>query len=179
MDWDSAFDKILFTNPGADDEQLHTFARHWNIALRDEEIQLVKDQQRNPFPTHSPLYSQYKPLDTAQWTFPQKPLPDSYLNLLGWANGGEYQTGERMFQFFRMDELREMNLVYEVLHYMLGALSFGMDGGGRHYLFDMRSDLVNGEYPILLADSGNLDYSDAQHVADSLWELCIRGEELD
>lgn len=179
MDWNTVFDQVVSANPGADEETLRQLGSNWNGALSEADIQLVKDQQRNPFPPHSPMYSQYKPLNAAQWTFPQKPLPDSYLHLLRWANGGEYQTGERTFQLFAMDQLREMNLVYEVPHYMPGALSFGMDGSGNHYLFDMRSDPVEGEYPIILAGSGNLDYDDALHAADSLLELCSQGEELE
>ncbi len=178
MNWASIFERVFSMNEGATEEQLCQWAEDWNRALSEEEIKLVHDQQRNPFPLTSPLYEQYQPLDATHWSFPQKPLPDSYLDLLRWSTRGEYQTGERSFQFFSIDELREMNLVYEFPHYMPGALSFAMDGGGYHYVFDMRQAPVNGEYPILLADSGNLNYEDALHAADSLVELCSHGEEL-
>ncbi|MFD1885529.1 SMI1/KNR4 family protein [Paenibacillus wenxiniae] len=179
MQWESVFEIVLSAHVGATDEQLHQWANAWNRALSAEEIKQVQDQQRNPFPHNSPLYSQYTPLDATHWSFPQQPLPSSYLQLLRWSNGGEYQTGARTFQLFGINELREMNLTYEVLHYMPGAISFGMDGGGNHYLFDMRNDLIDGEYPILLASSGNLDYDDALYAADSLMELCSQGKELE
>ncbi|MEW4370752.1 hypothetical protein [Paenibacillus kandeliae] len=59
------------------------------------------------------------------------------------------------------------------LHYHSGW----MDGRGNHYLFDMCNDPIEDEYPIMLAGSGNLDYDDALHAANSLLELCSQGEE--
>lgn len=92
----------------------------------------------------------------------------SYLDLLKYSNGGEFQQGERYFQFFHNGDLREMNLAYELPEYMPNAVSFAMDGSGNHYMFDMREESGDGEYPILFAHSGNLGYEDCERVADSL-----------
>lgn len=67
-----------------------------------------------------------------------------------YSNGGEFQNGERYFQFFNTEDLREMNLAYELPEYMPGAVSFAMDGCGNHYMFDMREEKRNNEYPVLL-----------------------------
>lgn len=72
-----------------------------------------------------------------------------------------------------------MNLAYEFAEYMPGPFSFAMDGSGNHYIFDMRELSRNGEYPILVAHSGNLGYEDCVHVGNSLPELCMGTDEIE
>lgn len=177
--WNSIFEYQFTKEEPASAATIREFRDSWNRSLTAEEIYECSSRQTNPFPVSSPLHSQYKPLDPSTWRLPQQPLPDSYLQLLAYANGGEFQTGERNFAFFGTEDLREMNLVYEIPYYMAGAVSFGMDGGGNHYLFDMRAGRVNGEYPIILASSGNLGFEDCIHAANSLLELCTGREALD
>jgi len=55
---------------------------------------------------------------------------------------------------------------------MPDSLPFAFDGYGDFYLFDMRRDPVEGEYPILFILSGNLGYEDAIIVATSFVEAC-------
>lgn len=71
-----------------------------------------------------------------------------------------------------------MNLAYESLEYMPNAVSFAMDGSGNHYMFDMREEPTNGEYPILFAHSGGLGYEECEQVANSLPALCTEKWEL-
>ena len=63
-----------------------------------------------------------------------------------------------------------MNLAYELPEYMPNAVSFAMDGSGNHYMFDMREEPINGEYPILFAHSGAWD----MRSANGLRILCQR-----
>ncbi|PAF30470.1 SMI1/KNR4 family protein [Paenibacillus sp. 7516] len=177
--WNDVFEKEWEKRPGAKREELHVFLQTWNDALSVQELQEIRARQKNPFPKSSPFYEQYTPLDPSSWSFPKRPLPDSHAHLLTYSNGGEFQNGERIFQFHGTPDFREMNLAYEFAEYMPGSVSFAMDGSGNHYIFDMREASRNGEYPILFAHSGNLGYEDCVHVADSLPELCRGTDEIE
>jgi hypothetical protein len=176
MNWDSVFGVCYRKHPGAGAEELMRFAREWNNPLSPEEKADITGRQRNPFPVTDPLHSLYRPFDPGLWTLPGLPLPALYLEFLSYSNGGEFGNGERFFQFFGTADLRAMMLAYEFPQYMSGGVPFAMDGSGHHYIWDMRSPLGNGEYPILAAHSGNLGYDDAARIADSFKELC-RGTE--
>lgn len=176
--WSSTFEQEFSRLPGATSDEISSFVQTWNGQLTEQEMQEIRDRQRNPFPKTSPFYSQYKPLEPSPWLFPQRDFPQSYLDFLSFANGGEFQNGERYFQFFGTVGLREMNLAYEFAEYMPGSVSFAMDGSGNHYIFDMRKPQVKGEYPILYAHSGNLDYDECRLVAGSFNELCSERREL-
>jgi len=63
-------------------------------------------------------------------------------------------------------------LAYHVPQYMPGALPFAMDGGGGFYLFDLRADAIDGEYPIFFAHAGNLGWDDAVPVAQTFPDAC-------
>lgn len=60
-----------------------------------------------------------------------------------------------------------MNLAYGLPEYMPNAVSFAMDGSGNYYLFDMREEKRNNEYPVLIAHSGSLGYEDCRHASNS------------
>lgn len=176
--WNFRFEHEFVKHPGVAKEQINSFLYTWNKTLSEEEIIKVKEQQVNPFPKSSPYYDKYIPFDPAVWRLPQREFPDSYIDFLMYSNGGEFQNGDRYFQFFDTVDLREMNFVYEVPEYMPFAVSFAMDGSGNHYLFDMREEQRNNEYPILIAHSGNLGYEDCKLAANSFMELCIEKGEL-
>lgn len=173
MDWEAVFEVCYRRQPGLRDEELRLFAESWHKELTDEEIAEIRAKQRNPFPVSSPLHAQYRPFDPAGWSIPAKPLPAMYLDLLRYSNGGEFTNGERDFQFFETAEFRPMLLAYEFPEYMPGAVSFAMDGSGNHYVWDMREDREEREYPILVVNSGNLGYDDAVKIADTFIELCL------
>jgi hypothetical protein len=88
------------------------------------------------------------------------------------AASGCYVNGDRQIGFFSAGELRSMLLEYEVPEYMPGALPIAFDGGGTFYLFDMRKAPSNGEYPILFADAGALEFEEARVVGSSFLEVC-------
>ncbi|KWX77451.1 SMI1/KNR4 family protein [Paenibacillus jilunlii] len=175
--WNTIFEYEFARMPGADSDEIASFIETWNRSLTEQEMKEIRDRQRNPFHKNSPFYSQYKPLEPSGWSFPQLDFPQSYLDFLSFSNGGEFQNGERYFQFFSTRTLREMNLAYEFAEYMPGSVSFAMNGSGNHYIFDMRKPQEGGEYPILVAHSGNLDYEGCTLAADSFNRLCTeRGE---
>ncbi|MEE4568890.1 SMI1/KNR4 family protein [Paenibacillus polymyxa] len=170
--WSIHFEQQFVKCPEATGEQIAIFLSTWNIKLSEQEIREIQQRQVNPFPKSSPFYDQYQPLDPVSWHLPQGQFPDRYIELLKYSNGGEFQNGERYFQFFNTEDLREMNLAYELPEYMPGAVSFAMDGSGNHYMFDMREEKRNNEYPILFAHSGSLGYDECEQVAHSFMELC-------
>ncbi|MBP1990886.1 SMI1/KNR4 family protein [Paenibacillus eucommiae] len=172
MNWNAVFEKEYMKIDGLSKDDLQRFLCAWNMPMSEEEIAEIVERQQNPFPVTDPLYSQYKPFDPSRWTLPQKKLPISYIDFLQYSNGGEFVNGERYFQFFSAADFRVMNLAYEFPEYMRGAVSLGMDGCGNHYIFDMREDMMDGEYPIVAAHSGNLGYEDCKKIADSLADLC-------
>ena len=157
---------------GATKEEVQALASTICEPLSAEEIQQINASQSNPFPASDPLHGKYKPFDPRKWQLPSQPLPPSYLDFLRWSNGGEVASGDRQFGFFSTATLREYLLSYNVPQYMPGALPFAFDGGGCFYLFDMRKEPVDGEYPILFVGAGNLGYEDAVHVADSFVDAC-------
>ncbi|GGG88746.1 SMI1/KNR4 family protein [Paenibacillus radicis (ex Gao et al. 2016)] len=173
MNWDTLFDKKYEMLPGLENAELEQFQNSWHKPMNDLEIQEIVSRQRNPFPVNDPLYGRYTPFDPSLWSIPQKALPASYLEFLRYSNGGEFGNGDRHFQFFSAEELRSMMLAYEFPEYMPDAVPFAMDGCGNHYVWDMRSDRDDGEYPILVASSGNLGYEDCIQIADSFVELCL------
>ena len=98
-------------------------------------------------------------------------LPTSYLNLLAISNGGGIAIGDREITYFEKESLRDYLVDYQFPIYMSGALPFGLNGGGVFYVFDMRKPAVNGEFPILAASSGDLEYENAPVIAQSIDEL--------
>ncbi|UNK16296.1 SMI1/KNR4 family protein [Paenibacillus sp. N3/727] len=176
--WTIRFEHEFIKYPGVTEEQITCFLTTWNKDLSEQEINEIKKRQVNPFPKSSPYYDQYKPFDPTGWKLPQRAFPDSYIDFMKYSNGGEFQNGERCFQFFDTEIFREMNFAYEMPEYMPFAVSFAMDGSGNHYLFDMREAARNNEYPILIAHSGNLGYEDCTLAASSFMELCTERWEL-
>ncbi|MFS0839074.1 SMI1/KNR4 family protein [Paenibacillus sp. 1P03SA] len=173
------FDETFVKRAGAAEEILEMFLQNWKLPLTEDETKEIAARQGNPFPANSPFYDAYTPIDPAGWRLPQGELPDAYADLLRYSDGGEFQNGERYFQFFSTSDFREMNLAYELPEYMPLSVSFAMDGCGNHYIFDMRQAPVKGEYPILAAHSGSLGYDDCVRVADSFEELCRGRSSLD
>jgi hypothetical protein len=184
VEWDSIFDKA---DPvaGASAADLERFVATVIEPLSLAEIEEMKRGQRNPFPKNDPLHKVWRPFDPARWVLPTWPLPPSYLALLRWSNGGEFQTGKRIFQFFPAVDpghgVRAMLLGYNLPQYMPGALPFAFNGGGTFYLFDRRAAPCNGEYPVVCAHSGNLGWEpDAcVQIATSFVEACQGTSDVD
>jgi hypothetical protein len=67
-------------------------------------------------------------------------LPDDYAEFLQQMNGGEGFVGNAYVILWRIEELLEMNLGYQVAEFAPGLFVFGSDGGGEAFAFDLRSD---------------------------------------
>lgn len=107
----------------------------------------------------------------SHWQFPSYPIPEAYLNFLQFSNGGYFDGEHRHLNLFKISEVREMMLGYCVPYWMSGVYNFGTDGCGNLYLLDMRRAPINGDYPILLVHAGDMDFADAQRIANSFTEL--------
>jgi len=179
MDWSSVFDETS-PDPGASDAEIAEFLATVGQPLTIDEISEIIHFQRSLFHEGHPLHGTC-PFDPSLWVMPTRPFPQSYLSFLRWSNGGWCRSGEREFGFFPTNHptggVRVMALAYLLPEYMPGALPFAFNGGGTFYLFDMRQDAVNGEYPIVCSHSGNQGWKENEHwfVAGSL-EECCRGK---
>ena len=107
-----------------------------------------------------------------------RPLPPSFLSLLGWSNGGEFRMGARWFQFFpALDPdhgILAMSAAYGLPRFMPQAVPFAFNGGGTFYLFDLRGPAVHDEHPEVCSHAGNLGWSaeECAWVAGSFPEAC-------
>ena len=177
MDWASVFSEA-HPRPGATDATIEHFVAEVARPMSAVEVREVSARQANPFPKGDRLHSVWRPFDAAVWVIPDRPLPSAYLSLLRWADGGEFRTGERWFQFFpTLDAgqgVRAMTLAYAVPQYMPGAMPVAFNGGGTFYLLDMRLPAVGGEYPIVCAHAGYLAWKPGacREVADSFAAAC-------
>ena len=177
MDWASVFDEA-YPQPGATDAVIEQFIAEVARPMSAAEIREVNEGQRNPFPASHPLHSAWRPFDASTWVIPSRSLPRSYLSLLRWADGGEFRTGERWFQFVpalgAQHGVRAMMRAYRFPQYMPGAVPIAFNGGGTFYLLDMRRPALEGEYPVVCAHSGYLAWeSEACFVvADSFVAAC-------
>jgi hypothetical protein len=170
--WETVFSQLFPVN-GATAADLSDLAATIGKPLSEEEARAVNASQSNPFPETDPLHAAYKPFDPQRWRFPSRPLPLSYVDFLKWSNGGSFVNGERCFDpFFSTPELRSYLVGYHVPQYMPESLPFAFDGCGDFYLFDMRRDPADGEYPILFTLAGNLSYEGAVFVTSSFVEAC-------
>jgi len=171
MDWKSLFETCVLV-PGATQEQIELCEASVFAPLTRAECAELVAVQQNPFRPTDSLHAHWKPVDPEKWQLPTGRLPPSFLDLLRWSDGPNCLVGKREFQFFGTASLREMLLAYQVPEYMPGSVPFAFNGGGIFTLFDMRQPPIAGEYPILVASSGNLDYVDAVKIAESFPEVC-------
>jgi hypothetical protein len=170
--WKEVFSQ-RFPAKGATRDELQALVSTICKPFSEEECRSINAAQSNPFPETDPLHATYKSFDPRKWRPPSKPLPPSYMDFLEWSNGGSFVSGERRFDpFFSTPELRDYLVGYNVPEYMPDSLPFAFDGYGDFYLFDMRREPIEGEYPILFTLSGNLGYEDAILVASSFVEAC-------
>jgi hypothetical protein len=180
IDWPSIFDEA-YPVPGATAPERERFLATVTQALTPLEIKAINESQQNPFAKNHPLHATWKPFDPSLWKIPDRPLPESYLELLSWSNGGEFRRGKRWFQFFPMLDpnhgVRAMLLAYHLPLYMPEALPFGFNSQGTFYLFDMRRAAKRGEYRVISSQSGNLGWGADQciDVAES-FEAACRGD---
>ena len=156
MDWQTLFQQPALKPPATDAEIAH-LQQSVLAPLSAVEIAAINARQQSLWPPTDPLR---EPFDCSRWQIPQRRFPASYVEFLRWSNGGDYVHGERFFMLFRSAEIRGHLLDYQLPEYMPGAIPFGFDGAGTFYLFDMREEPVDGEYPILMAHSGCLGWEE-------------------
>jgi hypothetical protein len=177
MDWLTVFDEA-HPKAGASDAEIAHLVASVRQPLSDAELAAVNRSQKNPFPKGDPLYFAYRPFDPTRWVIPNRPLPSPYLAFLRWSNGGEFRTGDRWFQFFPAldpnDGVRAMLLAYHLPQYIPQALPIAFNGGGTFYLFDMRQEATDGEYPVICSHAGNLGWEPDEcfRVAESFGAVC-------
>jgi hypothetical protein len=177
VNWSNFFDEAHLY-PGATEAVIEQFIAEVSRPMSLAEIQEANAVQKNPFREGDKHYSSWKPFDAAAWIIPNRPLPESYLSLLRWSDGGEFQAGRRLIQIFPTVDpkcgVRAMMLAYQLPEYMPGALPIGFDGCGTFYLFDMREPAVDWEYPVLTAHSGYLGWEPDAYskLADTLIDAC-------
>jgi len=70
-------------------------------------------------------------------------LPADYIKLLALTNGGEGFLGDGGYLvLWPIEELAAMNEEYEIWLYLPGFVSFGGNGGGEGYAYDIRSSQI-------------------------------------
>lgn len=164
VNWSSIFDEMQIAK-GASETEVIAFAKDFALPLSEKEIAEVRaDLLKSKMDVER--------YDPSKWIIPSKPLPESFLKFLMWNNGGWCRTGKREFGFLGTSDLRGYTLAYLFPEWMPSAIPFALNGGGVFYVFDMREEPQNGEYPILIANAGNLGYEDAKVVAQSFIEVC-------
>ena len=67
-------------------------------------------------------------------------LPEDYAQFLQQADGGEGFVGNAYVILWRVGELLEMNIAYQVAEFAPGLFLFGSDGGGEAFAFDARTE---------------------------------------
>ncbi|WP_010243273.1 SMI1/KNR4 family protein [Acetivibrio cellulolyticus] len=164
MIWDKAFEKEYSKNPATTQQEFQVFLNTWNDDITDKELAEIDERLQS---------------NACNWRFPKRNFPESYISFLQYSNGGEFENGDKYFQFFNIFEIRDINIAYHIPKYMEFAVSFAMDGNGNHYLFDMRHPPQSGEYPILAASSGNLGYDDCRLIGNSFLQVCSEKISID
>jgi len=174
MKWEEIFDETI-QEIGATESEIHSFCEAINQPLTDRELSEVFSSQSNPFHEGHDLHTHYRHFDAKKWVLPARPLSSSFLDFLRWSNGGWARTGKREFGFFSTFDLREMMLAYHIPQYMPYAIPFAFNGGGFFYLFDLRKEPVDDEYPIVCAAAGNLGWNPDENafVAATFHAACI------
>jgi|GEM_PF-2363531 len=94
------------------------------------------------------------------------PLPRLLEDIYKTSNGATLVVGNWEWGLFEVDVFTEMNEAYELNEYMPGGVSIGLNGGGVHYVLDVRNGQP--DPPVYASESGNLGWDDAVFVADSL-----------
>jgi hypothetical protein len=160
LHWDKIFAGEI-AGKGASEEELRDFVASLGKPVSEEEVKMVNEDEATA-----------GRVDPRPWKLPTKPLPHSYLSFLKWSNGGSFFNGHRGFNFLSTSTGRQFTLSYRFPQHMPGALAFAFDGDDNFYVFDMRADPVDGEYPILFVRGEHPGYAHAVHVADSFVDAC-------
>ena len=84
-------------------------------------------------------------------------LPDEYIELLKYSNGGGILNGEREFGYFSPAVIREMYVNYGFPFWAPEFLPMAFNGGGKFYAYDFREE---NQLQIIVVSSGNIGYKE-------------------
>ncbi|MEW7281201.1 SMI1/KNR4 family protein [Aquimarina sp. 2201CG1-2-11] len=155
------------------------FQNEWNLPLSDSELNDFKKNDTKPSYWNDKTYGKWKPKNFENWTFPKSNFPKEFIELIKIYSGCAFMKGEREFSIFGPDQLREMNLAYELPEYMKGGVSVGLDGAGNHIIIDMRSEKNNNGYKVYGAHSSNLEWEGAKLIANNFLEFMKGAQNID
>jgi cell wall assembly regulator SMI1 len=102
-------------------------------------------------------------------------LPEDYRRFLMLNNGGEGFIGKHYLILWKVEELHDFNIGYQVNIYAPGFLMFGSSGGGDGFAFDIRTT----PYRVMQVPFIGMSSSDAFFVAESFTRLLERMAEID
>jgi hypothetical protein len=66
-------------------------------------------------------------------------LPEDYVQLLLWSNGGEGFIGNTYWALWSVEEINQLNIDYQIASYLPGLIAIGSDGGGECIALDYRT----------------------------------------
>lgn len=94
-------------------------------------------------------------------------LPPDYLAFIQRHDGGSGFLGPYYFTFWKVSELGQFNLEYEVQKYAPGIILFGSDGGGEGFGFNTNDPAI----PVVVIPLVGLALESAIKVADRFSDL--------
>lgn len=95
-------------------------------------------------------------------------LPDEYIELLNYSNGGLIVNGEREFGFFPLSGVRDFYFGYGFPKWTPLLLPIAFNGGGKFYAYDYRN---LEDVHVIAVSSGDLDYERSVSIGKSLDEV--------
>ncbi len=178
MNIEIIFDKINGDHHALSEESILTFLKEWNAPLSVDELKELRANDIKPAYWDNTRLGKWKPKKFEEWHFPEGHFPKEYIQLISKYSGCEFIKGEREFTLFSPQELREMNITYELPMYIKGAISIGLDGSGNHIIFDMRFRSEN-QHKVFGVHSGYLEWEGAKLIANNFLEFIHGTQNID
>jgi hypothetical protein len=99
-------------------------------------------------------------------------LPEEYLALLRFSNGGEGELGVEpgWFQLWPAEEVLASNRDYGVPEFLPGFFGFGSNGGGELLAFDLRS---SPRYEVVMVPFIPMDIAEGVTIADTFSDFLL------
>lgn len=94
-------------------------------------------------------------------------LPQDYLKFIREHNGGEGEVGKSYLKIWRIEELSDENLAYNVDEYAPNLFLFGSNGAGEGFGFDFRKELLS----IVVIPFIGLDWKNAIFMGNTFSEF--------
>jgi hypothetical protein len=160
---------LAVARPGASQPQIEQLLDSIVQPLSEDEINRLENVlQRNPFPPGDPMREKYVLSNAARLVMPRRRLPESYVDFLGWSNGGRFRNGMREMAIFPCAGVREMMLLGLFPAVVPGVVPFAKHKSD--YLgFDTAADPTSGEFPVVYVPHDN---PDPVRMASGFREFC-------